>query len=212
MAFYEAAKPHGEEAATRLADHHRANGGLSRFEKFRFLFETLLGREDYEADLAQALARFAEVSREGLMAAPEAEGLPDLLARIAGEGALVFVVSGGMQEEVQGVLEARGLARHFAGIFGSPDSKDRILARELDGKGGMARPAVYVGDSRHDFEAARRHGLDFVFVTGWTDFTDWRDYFAGSGVSVVEGVGDLDGGLDGIVLNAQKEHLETCKT
>ncbi len=190
-AFFEAARPHGEEAAARLADHHRANGGLSRFEKFRYLFETLLGRDDYDADLARALARFAEVSREGLMNAPEAEGLRDLLARINGDGALAFVVSGGLQEEVQGVLEARSLARHFEGIFGSPDSKDLILSRELDCGGGMTRPAVYVGDSRHDFEAARRHGLEFVFVSAWTEFTDWRDYFAGSAVTIVEGVADL---------------------
>ena len=125
------------------------------------------------------------------MAAPEAEGLRGLLARIAGERALAYVVSGGMQEEVHGVLEARGLARHFEGIFGSPDTKDLILARELDCGGAMARPAVYVGDSRYDFEAARRQGLDFVFVSGWTGFTDWRDYFAGSGVTIVEGVADL---------------------
>jgi phosphoglycolate phosphatase-like HAD superfamily hydrolase len=190
-AIYEAALPHGEEAAAQAADHHRANGGLSRFEKLRYLFESVLGREDYGADLERALALFADMSRRGLISAPEAEGLGDLLARIDGEGALAFVVSGGMEEEVRGVLEARGLARRFAGIFGSPDSKDRILARELDRGGAMARPAVYVGDSRYDFEAARRQGLDFVFVSGWTEFTGWRDYFAGSGVTIVEGVADL---------------------
>ena len=193
QAMFEAALPHGEEAASKLVAYHKENGGVSRFEKLRYLFESLLGREDYDADLERALARLADVSRQGTINAPEADGLRDLLARIAGKGALAFVVSGGMQEEVRDVLEARGLGRFFEGIFGSPDSKDQIFAREFGEGGAMEQPAVYIGDSRYDHVAASRQGIDFVFASGWTEFADWADYFADFDVTVVDGVADILG-------------------
>ncbi len=191
QAMFEAAKPHGEEAAMKLVEYHKENGGISRFEKFRYFFDSLLKRENYEADMERALARFAEVSKEGLMKAAEADGLRDLLGRIKVDGNFAFVVSGGMQQEIRDVFEARGLTPFFTGIFGSPDSKDHILARELGNGGGMEHPAVYIGDSRYDHEAANRQGIDFVFASGWTEFSDWPDYFADLDVTVIDSVTDF---------------------
>jgi phosphoglycolate phosphatase-like HAD superfamily hydrolase len=96
-----------------------------------------------------------------------------------------------MQEEIRDVFEARGLAPMFAGIFGSPDTKDQILSRELSDNGGMKLPGVYVGDSRYDHEAASRQGLDFIFASGWTEFSDWPEYFADSDVTIINSVQDI---------------------
>ena len=171
--------------------YHKANGGISRFEKFHYFFASLLEREDYEADMEKALDRFAELSRKGLMKATEAEGLRELLERIGEDGARAFVVSGGMQQEIRDVFEARGLDGYFTGIYGSPDTKDQILTRELDNGGAMERLAIFIGDSRYDHEVASRQGLDFIFASAWTEFSDWRDYFAGGDVTVVKGVADI---------------------
>ncbi len=191
QAMFEAARPFGESEASRLVAYHKENGGISRFEKFHYFFASLLEREDYEADMEKALDRFSELSHDGLLKAAEAEGLRDLLGRIKADGSLAFVVSGGMQQEIRDVFEARGLAPFFAGIFGSPDSKDHILARELGNGGGMEQPAVYIGDSRYDHEAAHRQGIDFVFVSGWTEFSDWPDYFADFDVTVIDSIADF---------------------
>jgi phosphoglycolate phosphatase-like HAD superfamily hydrolase len=185
-AMFEVAKPYGDEAAKTLVEYNKANGGISRFEKFHYFFDSILKRENFNADLDQALGRFAELSREGLLKAPEATGLRNLLKRIAQESSQAFVVSGGMQQEVRDVFEARGLTPFFTGIFGSPDTKDEILHREFDGKGSMEWPAVYIGDSQYDYEAASRSKLDFVFVSGWTEFSDWQSYFKDNKVLIVK--------------------------
>ena len=31
-------------------------------------------------------------------------------------------------------------------------------------------------DSRYDHIASRRAGLDFLFVSGWSDLENWEDY------------------------------------
>jgi phosphoglycolate phosphatase-like HAD superfamily hydrolase len=86
------------------------------------------------------------------------------------------VVSGGDQEELREVFCERGIHNIFTnGIFGSPDSKETILAREL-ANDNIQKPALFIGDSRYDYESASKFGIDFLFVSDWTEFEDWRHY------------------------------------
>ncbi|TCP20736.1 hypothetical protein [Rhodovulum adriaticum] len=84
------------------------------------------------------------------------------------------LVSGGDQAELREIFAARGLdGLSDGGIFGSPDRKDTILAREL-GTGTIRRPPLFPGGSRYDHEAAVRADLDFVFVSGWSEMSEWQ--------------------------------------
>lgn len=180
-AFRIAAQPWGAAAAGALVAHHVANGGISRYVKFARFLDTILpehapgavpGRDGPGLD--DLLAAYAQAVHAGLMSCAVAEGLEAL--RAATPQARWLIVSGGDQAELRAVFAARGLAQHFdGGIFGSPDSKHDILAREL-ASGTILSPALFLGDSRLDHEAAARAGLDFVFVSGWTEFAGWPEY------------------------------------
>lgn len=197
-AFRSAALPWGEGAAQALVDHHIAHGGVSRFAKFRHFIDGILpdhapgavpGRDG--PDLEVLLEAYAAAVRDGLLSCAVAEGLEAL--REATPGARWLIVSGGAQDELRAVFAARGLEAHFdGGIFGSPDTKDTILARELT-TGCIRQPALFLGDSRYDLEAAGRAGLDFVFVSGWTEVQDWPDLIARAGVAHVATLADLLG-------------------
>ena len=189
-AFHRAALPHGEAAAAALVSYHTAHGGISRFEKFDYLFRHILGRTSYDDDMAQALDQFSRLTREALLSAPEAPGLRTLLERINTGGGRAFVVTGGMEDEVRSVLEERGLAALFTGIFGSPASKDEIFQTQL-ASGTMARPGVYFGDSRYDYDVASRHGMDFVFVSDWSEFAGWQTFFADRPVTIISRLGEF---------------------
>jgi len=45
-------------------------------------------------------------------------------------------------------------------------------------------PALFIGDSKYDFEAANRAGLDFVFLSDWTEVADWQTYCAENNIVV----------------------------
>jgi phosphoglycolate phosphatase-like HAD superfamily hydrolase len=140
-------------------------------------------------DLDALLAGYAAAVRDGLMTCAVADGLHRL--RQATAGARWLIVSGGDQAELREVFAARGLDGLFdGGIFGSPDTKDAILARQLDA-GTIGRPALFLGDSRLDLQAAGRAGLDFVFVHGWTEVPDWPALVAQAGVRSIRQVADL---------------------
>ena len=160
-AFRTAAQPFGEAAAEALVAHHVANGGISRYAKFAHFIDYILPRH-------------APGQPE-----PETE---QMLATFAAE------VRAGME---RCSVEQRRLARLFdGGIFGSPDTKAKILEREIH-QGNVRFPALFLGDSRHDHEAALGSGLDFVFVHRWTEFQGWKAYCRAHSVNVIRQLGDL---------------------
>ena len=177
-AFYQATLPYGEAAAQVMVDYHVANGGVSRYKKFAYFLEQiaphfteLRNSEEQLPDLEALLQAYAGYVREGLLSCEVAPGLQAL--RQQTPKARWLIVSGGDQAELREVFASRGIAEWFdGGIFGSPDTKDEVLAREI-ACGSIQKPALFLGDSKYDFQAATAAGLDFVFLSGWTEVRDW---------------------------------------
>ena len=187
-AFYELARPYGADAADALVAHHRNTGGVSRFVKVRYLFETLLGRDD-ETEIRSGIARYGELVEEGLRTCALAPGVRQLLDRVPA-GTYRAVISGGLETEVRAAMEGRGLAPYFDSIHGSPATKEEIF-HSLRAKGLLAGGAVYFGDSRYDCEVAERFGVDMVFVSGLSEFEGWQTFLEESRASVVESLADV---------------------
>lgn len=170
QSFYEATKHFGHEPAQALVDYHVAKGGISRYAKFEYFITQILQQSFDEALNQDLLERFAVAVKQGLMSCEVAEGLEQLKAKTPNANWLI--VSGGDQQELREVFAARDLAKYFeGGIFGSPDTKDTILARELE-NANITRPALFLGDSKYDYQAAKTAELDFIFLTQWTEVKD----------------------------------------
>lgn len=171
-AFYKVALPYGEAAAQQLVDYHIMNGGISRYKKFEYFLNSLLPKDVARPTLLELTSAYAENVFDGLMTCEIADGLAKL--RKATGFSRWLVVSGGDQQELVKVFSLRGLLPYFdGGVFGSPDNKDDILKREMN-MGNIQGLAVFLGDSQYDFEAARRAGLDFMFISGWSE---WKASF-----------------------------------
>lgn len=189
-AFRLSALPWSEDAAADLVAHHVANGGVSRHKKFAYFLETIIPSRFSTADLGfdgpsldQLLFSYGQAVREGLMTCCVAEGLEELRSQTPDSN--WCIVSGGDQAELREIFSARNLDHFFdGGIYGSPDNKDTILAREM-ALGTIRSPALFIGDSRYDHEASKNAGLDFVFVSGWTDVEDWKSYISSNQLSSV---------------------------
>ncbi|WP_404416412.1 HAD family hydrolase [Vreelandella aquamarina] len=180
-AFYQATLPYGEAAAQAMVDYHVANGGVSRYKKFAYFLEQIAPKHaaprnpaEQSPGLEALLQAYAGYVREGLLSCEVAPGLETL--RQKAPYARWMIVSGGDQAELRDVFSQRGLAEPFdGGIFGSPDTKDEILAREL-ASGNIQQPALFLGDSKYDYQAASAAGLDFVFLSGWSEVAEWPEW------------------------------------
>lgn len=173
-AFYQAALPYGEAAAQALVNYHVANGGVSRYKKFAYFLEHIAPSytQQRSPGLEALLQDYAGYVREGLLSCEITPGLEVLRQQMP--KARWLIVSGGDQAELREVFASRGIADLFeGGIFGSPDTKDEILTRELT-SGNLQQPALFLGDSKYDCQAASAAGLDFVFLSGWSEVSDWQ--------------------------------------
>lgn len=174
QAFFQAALPYGEQAAQALADYHVANGGVSRYKKFSYFLEHMVPAPLADVTLDHLLARYAACVQEGLLNCELASGLHQLREKTP--QARWMIVSGGDQAELRNLFAERQLASLFdGGIFGSPDTKDEILAREK-ANGNIVAPALFIGDSKYDHQASTSAGLDFVFLSGWSEVKEWEHW------------------------------------
>ena len=183
-AFYKVALPYGKENARALVEYHKRLGGVTRFEKFRYFFETILEKKTFEKELENALSNFSVIVCEKLISCPETSGVRDFLNSLA-TNTDKYVVSGGAQSEIQYVFKQRSLGAYFNGIYGSPDSKEVIVSNRVSSPD-MKYPAVFIGDSRYDYEVATCFNLDFFFMTKYTEFEDWELYFMDKRVKIME--------------------------
>jgi len=197
QAFYKAALPYGEAAARALVDHHISNGGISRYKKFEYFLSDivpLFAPDVVGPSLDRLLIEYAERIRKGLLICEIAEGLATLRRRTAHVRWLI--VSGGDQSELRDILNVRGLAELFdGGIFGSPDSKDVILARETK-NGNLQTPALLFGDSKYDYHSARAAGIDFFFLWGWSEVSAHESWSRANNIKSIKKINDLLKGSD----------------
>ena len=188
-AFHQLALPYGAAVAKSFVDFHRDNAGASRYRKIEFLLSELLNEEPDADKIRKMSKKFADLIADRLYTCEVASGLDILRATFA--DASWIVVSGSDQSELRSLFDRRELSQYFSdGVFGSPDTKDTILAREI-AAGQIVKPALFIGDSRFDYEAANKAGLDFLFVSGWTEFYEWPHFVQTFGIRTITNLGDL---------------------
>lgn len=141
--------------------YHRANGGVSRYEKIRHVYRHILNQPLLEQELTDLCARFAELAFEKVLAAPLVQGVREFL-RAYHERLPLFVASGTPQEELETILDLRCLRSYFRGVFGSPDTKRDILGRILADWRLSSLEVLVVGDAPTDWYAARDWGIPFI--------------------------------------------------
>jgi phosphoglycolate phosphatase-like HAD superfamily hydrolase len=188
-AYFGVAKRMGgtDEQAQAFVDHHVAKGSFPRNGKIEYYLNNIVKQSVTPQLVQQYITTFEEILDKTLMDCEIADGL--LLLKAATPQARWMLLSGGDQAELRRIFPRRSvknqnLAQLFeAGIFGGPDTKEIVLAREI-ANGNIQLPALFVGDSKYDHQAASKAGLDFVFLSDWTEVSDWQAYCAQNNIIV----------------------------
>lgn len=172
-AFYKTALPYGESAAEEFVDYHVRNGGVSRYEKFKyFLHEVVPGKAGPGFD--ELIETYASYVVEGLITCEVAEGLNELREKTSNADWLI--ASGGDQRELRSVFQRRNLSPLFnKGIYGSPETKEDILKRELKGVK-ISESVLFIGDSKYDWLASKAANIDFIFLSQWSEVDNWEEW------------------------------------
>ena len=110
-----------------IINHHLNNVGVSRYEKFKFVYKSILNAELTEKKMKRLGECFTELSLEKVKACAEVPGALEFLKEVYGRYS-IFIVSGTPQKELEEVIEFRGMSGYFTEIFGSPPAKNKIFS------------------------------------------------------------------------------------
>lgn len=159
-AFQELFSEHHEHLKA-IRKHHLQNLGVSRYEKFDWIYRNLFGRELPDAERQELGEKYSELVFARTVGSPFVPGALELLERLFGHLPL-FIASATPQAELEAVVRKRGLDRFFVEVHGSPPAKGTLLANIIETGGFKARSILMIGDGVSDLEAANHAGCLFL--------------------------------------------------
>lgn len=160
-AFKRLFEKEGTDVVDRVIVYHLEHGGVSRFEKFKYIYKEILRRTLSDEEFSSLCERFEELVLSAVMSAPEVNGASECLRKLQGKVRL-FIVSGTPQDEMRLIAKVRGIGHYFDGIYGSPETKTELVRKILDTYNLKADEVVFIGDAMTDYNAAKETGTGFI--------------------------------------------------
>jgi len=161
QAFAEMYKQYGPKIVEQVVAYHREHGGVSRYEKFRYYQETLLGQSLSSTEEIILGDTFSEMVKDAVVTAPWVPGAYEFLSKYHQKIAL-FVASGTPEEEMEEIVRRRDMARFFISVHGAPAEKADIIRSICKQRGFKNRSVLMVGDAMTDYMGALTAGVRFV--------------------------------------------------
>ena len=152
------------QAAGYIREYQQNRGGISRFEKFRHYIPHFFHREASAAELEDLVLLFAFLCRQKLLNAPFIPGAVETLRKLSCAKIPVFIVTGSPATEIRELAAARNLLPLIHNIYGSPRTKDVLLAALLGENRLVPEETVFFRDAPTDCEAARINKIPFVGI------------------------------------------------
>jgi phosphoglycolate phosphatase-like HAD superfamily hydrolase len=160
-AFAEMYRPYGKEIEEKVKHHHESNGGISRFEKFRIYHQEYLGKEIDDALVDELADTFSALVMDKVVAAPYVREA-DKFIRDHHRDYDFFISTGTPEDEINVILERKGISKYFKEVHGSPEKKPDHVKGILEKYGYDKTEVVFIGDAPTDIEAARKNGITFI--------------------------------------------------
>jgi|CXWL01.1.fsa_nt_gi HAD superfamily hydrolase (TIGR01549 family) len=144
-----------------ILTYHKANGGISRYVKFQYIYEHFLKEPLSDAESARLCELFSQYVLDGVIDAPFVTGAQEFLNAYS-ERFLLFIASGTPEDEMRFIAGKRKLDRFLKGVYGSPRSKAQLIQMILTEHKLTKEELLFVGDSVNDYDGAREAGVRFI--------------------------------------------------
>lgn len=159
--FVELFKEYSPNALRELESYHYANGGISRFAKIRYFFNTILNEPITDQKIEDLAERFAHIIAEKLF---DPNNLIDETITFIKDNHLRYnchIVSGAEHNELNTLCKYFGIEDYFKSIQGSPTPKTELIHTLLQTYHYRLDETLLIGDSMNDYEAAKGNNMLF---------------------------------------------------
>jgi len=155
-------KEYPEKEVEKLMDFHLSNGGLSRYVKFRYFFETIRNESVSDSEIDHWAGKFSDIMKKELC---DHHLLIDDSIEFVKKNWRNFnmhIVSGSDQSELRFLCKELDIASFFSSINGSPTPKKQLVETLLKDSSFKNKETVLIGDSMNDFDAAKHNSIHFL--------------------------------------------------
>lgn len=152
---------YGKDVEGKVIRHHVANAGISRYEKFKYIYKKILKKPLTDRMFETLCDRFSSLVVDNVIAAPYVKGAREFLEKWHRKYAC-FIISATPEIEIEDIIAKRHDGIFFKKIIGSPMDKKDAVKSILTQEKIMPHEAVYVGDAIADYEAAAANGVNFI--------------------------------------------------
>lgn len=160
-AFAEMYRPYGQDVVNKVVSHHTANGGVSRFEKFKIYHSEYLGKQITEDDVQVLAGEFSNLVLNKVVSAPYVKGADEFIKNNYKKYKF-FISTGTPESEMIEILKRRGLSKFFIEVKGSPVQKG-VHVKDILNKYNFSKDEVaFVGDAVTDRDAAKNNEIIFI--------------------------------------------------
>lgn len=167
--------------AAAITDYHLQNQGVSRYEKFEWIYANLLNEELTSEKSAELGALFSKIVLEKVLICSPIPGAIELLTYLKNNSIPAVVASGTPYQELLTIIHKRELDHFFADIWGSPMKKEEIIKILTGIHGIKPEDCLFLGDASTDYEAAKAMHVPFQAVYS----SDMEDYWAQVGETTI---------------------------
>ena len=158
-AFVELYRSESKEFQKRVEEYHLANGGISRFVKFK-VWNEWLGRSTSADSINELAQKFAALVVDNVVTSPYVAGAIDSILS-ANENALSFIATGTPDHEIGEILGRLNLSSSFHEVHGSSRNKSDIIRDIMERYNLSSSEVLFIGDAQTDYQAAIVNDLDF---------------------------------------------------
>ncbi len=186
--FYDVALKYGRDKAEELVNFHIANGGISRYAKFKYFLENITKCYS-ELEYLELINEYGELLKESLTKAEISEGIFDL--KKVFPNTLNAIISGSDEEELKWLFNKKKISNIFNnGIFGSPKSKLDIFNKLFSEFKGNEK-TVFFGDSKYDYLVSTKYKMDFIFISEWTEIENWESFIIENNIKSFKNISEF---------------------
>jgi beta-phosphoglucomutase len=149
------------EHLDEIVAYHLENGGMSRYDKFRYIYANIL-HDDLTPEQEERLAsKYAGLIFEKMLTIPFVPGAEELLEECS-RAIPLYIVSATPEGEMREITRRRDIDRYFVRVYGSPKTKAECVREILAETGSSPMETLFVGDAPQDWQAAQETRVRFI--------------------------------------------------
>jgi phosphoglycolate phosphatase-like HAD superfamily hydrolase len=150
--FVQLFSEYGIQVVEKIKKHNRANGGISRFDKFP-IYLNWAGIDYSKEKIIELNENFNKLSVESVINSSWVSGVEYFL-RNNPYNQIFILISATPVNELLMIIEKLDIKSSFKFIFGYPDKKNDIISMILNQHSYNSKECLMIGDSLIDFNAA----------------------------------------------------------